>query len=338
MNFLTSSDRYDRPVQGSISPLVSWLCKYNNHGDASGRLLQAIQELESYFLSLQARPCFVSPAQLPPAVPAGGGAAQLPHSITSIVAIPRAPLAIHQNTFLGFHVDGNPHILPNLIHEIHFPSSGNALRIYIGDGLSALSVHHTGQITACEQHTTTNNGDDEDGMISTQITTTRDIHVVINCAAAEEPYKYFNTHDNILYANVVSLDIPTPQYNSSQQRPNWTAALRAAHYAYELARQPPSSSTSPPTFSTSPSPAVLAGVSTDNNNDINILIHCRMGMNRSVVTTALILASYYSPESIRDIEMAICHIHEKHPIATPMDVYKRWAQDELNKTRDNNEN
>ena len=219
------------PVPGSSCPLTSWLRKFCNGGEKAGILMQAIRELELFFAPF----AVVPPAALPPPVP---------------------PAA--NNVFLGMSVDGySGNRYPNLVKEWTAqgvgagggdvpPPSYPGLRIYVGDGRAALHVSRTGLLLV------------RDGGGGPSI------HVVMNCAAAEEPYKYMNTQTGIVYANMVSMDNPTPAYADDLQRPDWSAVIQVARTAYDMMEM----------RKRVHSQATACGES------VNVLIHCRMGKIR----------------------------------------------------------
>ena len=241
----------DHPVPGSSCPITTWLRRYCNGGEKTGKLMQAIRELDHFFA-----PFALAPATLPPPAPPA-----------------------ENNVFWGLSVDGySGNRYPNLVKEwtAHAASTSDAahrssypaLRIYVGDGRAALHVCRTGLLRV----------DDSIGTTSPPR-----IHVVMNCAAAEEPYKYMNIRDGIVYANVVSMDNPTPAYHDLLQRPDWSAVIQAARTAYDMVE------TKKQVLPPNPGAAVAAGgvavAVAVAYEPVNVLIHCRMGEMNTLILT-----------------------------------------------------
>ena len=220
----------NHPVPGSSCPMSSWLHKWCNGREKAGILMQAIRELELFFASFEV---IAPPAALPP---------------------PPAPPAAN-NVFLGMSVDGySGNRYPNLVKEWIAQGVGvtqpsyPGLRIYVGDGRAALYASRTGRLLVR----------DAGGGPP--------IHVVMNCAAAEEPYKYMNTQSGIVYANIVSIDNPTPAYADDLQRPDWSAVIQAARTAYDMMEMRKR----------------VHSQTTTCGEPVNVLIHCRMGKIRMI--------------------------------------------------------
>jgi hypothetical protein len=198
------------------------------------------------------------------------------------------------NTYLGKKVEGKTGNT-NLVYEEETSSSG-FFRIYIGDGLSALSVCETGQVEVQETRDTKTEN------------VVKNIHAVINCAAKEEPYKWMNSREGIIYTNVVCDEIITNF--TTDQAPDWSSSIALANFCRII---------------------VSESLPTD-VRDINMLIHSANGKNRSVVTAALIaciIGKGIDPRC-ENIETCVKLIKMYHPIAEPLDIYKQWAQSVLN--------
>ena len=243
----------DHPVPGSSCPIISWLRKYCNGGELAGKLMQAVRELEFFF-----SPFALAPAVLPPS----------------------PELATENNSFLGMFVDGyHGNRFPNLVKEWTMQaavsgdddliSSYPALCIYVVDGRAALHVCRTGSISVG---------------VGTGTVNPPPIHVVMNCAAAEEPYKYMNTRDGIVYANLVTMDNPTPAYHDLAQRPDWSAIIQAVRAAYDMVKtkkqilHPNAASASAGGGGGDGGGGVAAGVAAVAVNEpVNVFIHCRKG-------------------------------------------------------------
>jgi len=198
------------------------------------------------------------------------------------------------NTYLGEKVEGKAGNT-DLVYEEQTSSSG-FFRIYIGDGLSALSVCETGQVEAKEIRDTNTE------------TVVKNIHAVINCAAKEEPYKWMNSREGILYSNVVCDEIITTF--TGDQAPDWSSSIALANFCRNI---------------------VSESLPTD-IRDINMLIHSANGKNRSVVTAALIaciMGKGIDPRC-ENIETCVKLIKMYHPSTDPTDIHKQWAQAVLN--------
>jgi hypothetical protein len=136
----------------------------------------------------------------------------------------------------------------------------------------------------------------------------KNIHAVINCAAKEEPYKWMNTREGILYSNVVCDEIITSF--TTDQSPDWSSSVALSNFCRNV---------------------VSESLPTD-VRDINLLIHSANGKNRSVVTAALIacIMGKGTDPRCENIETCVKLIKMYHPIAEPLDIYKKWAQQVLN--------
>lgn len=266
-DFLQNAGPGGRPVRGSSCGCPSWLHRFYTQPTEAAKVRDAAIELYRIRYPSQA----VSP------LPITVGKAIVPGQ--------------EQPSYLGMPVYSDKSDCADLVLKEMTPS-GKAFRVYIGNGGSALSVCLTSELTVHEAGETTEYPK-------------RVIHTVVNCAAADEPYKYMNSRSGIVYANVVTSDWPRPSYDSDQ-RPCWHSALTVIRASHDQA------------------------IAKD--DDLNVLIHCAHGKNRSVTTAALSMCDLY-PSAFVDIATAVKRIKKYRKNAKPFSVYLQWAQEKLDEIR-----
>jgi hypothetical protein len=159
--------------------------------------------------------------------------------------------------------------------------SGGVWRLVVGNAAAALAVAMSGVVTCgC----------------GTALAVTH----VVNCAAAQEPYKYLNTRPATVYANVVTRDSPAPAAEDAAQHPDWGAALQVLDASRAVPpREPP----------------------------VCVFVHCVYGLNRSVTTACLLLRAAY-PAHFASFDAALSYVHTRHATQV-MPVYALWARQAL---------
>ena len=156
----------------------------------------------------------------------------------------------------------------SLLADVVAPS-GRHWRLYVGSGGDAAVCRASGRVGG---HAVTH---------------------VLNCAAAEEPFCYFNSRPGTLYANLVTRDHPHPAPEA--QRPDFA-----------------------------PLAALLAASLSPGAGDVCLLVHCVYGANRSCVAAALVLR-LAAPAAFASVDAALAHVGARHAPCAVHPEYRAWA-------------